>query len=292
MSKRTRPPKRAASAKVPAARPVEAARPAEGREAPPPRRSNANSYLYGIIRWPAPKASIESFGAGVGDPPRPVRVVRLDDVAALVSDVIGAEMSAQGLRGTRRDMKAHAAVVNRVAAATTLLPVRFGVVLPNEQALVDRFLQPQYPRLLKYLEHLDGTVEVTLRANSLEEPTLHAVVEERPDLLPSSGGRRGGGSMAQEARIEQGRRLAAAIHDIQERDAQWILDNLAPVVRDVRIGKPLRDLMALNASFLIERKKLPKFDHRLEQLNAEVGHRIQFDCVGPLAPYSFVELRL
>lgn len=252
-------------------------------------RAVGNSYLYGIIRWPAPKGSIDSLGAGVGDPPRAVRPVRLRELAALISDVSGAEMQAQGLRGTRRDMKAHAAVVNRVAAAMTVLPVRFGVVLPDERSLIAQFLEPQYERLLSYLNHLEGTVEVSLRAMSLEEPTLREVVAERPDL---AFGRRGGVSMAHEARIEQGRQLAAAIHDLQDRDARWIVDNLAPSVRDIRIGKPLRDLMALNASFLIERKKLSRFDRTLEKLNAAVGHRIQFDCVGPLAPYSFVDIRL
>jgi hypothetical protein len=50
--------------------------------------------------------------------------------------------------------------------------------------------------------------------------------------------------------------------------------------------------MALNASFLVERAKLKKFDRRLEKLQAAAGHRLKFDCVGPLAPYSFVDLRL
>jgi hypothetical protein len=63
-------------------------------------------------------------------------------------------------------------------------------------------------------------------------------------------------------------------------------------VRDVRVGKPLRDLMALNASFLVDRAELKKFDRVLEKLHAQVGHRLQFDCVGPVAPYSFVDLKL
>lgn len=286
MSARARTPQRAAR------KATTTTRVGEKPRGSPPQSAASNSYLYGIIRWPTPKRVLDAFGAGVGDPPRAVRAVRVREVAALISDVSGAAMSSEGLRGTRRDMKAHAAIVNRIAAATTVLPVRFGVILPDEEALVERFLTPQYARLVKYLDHLDGAVEVTLRASSLEAPTLRAVLSERPDLAPSPAGRPGGRSMAYESRIEQGRQLAAAIHDLQERDARWIIDNLAPAVRDVRIGKPLRDLMALNASFLVERKQLGKFDRMLEKLHAEVSHRLQFDCVGPLAPYSFVDLRL
>ena len=58
------------------------------------------------------------------------------------------------------------------------------------------------------------------------------------------------------------------------------------------MGQPTSDLMVLNASFLVEQKALPKFDRVLEKLNTEAGDLIQFDCVGPLPPYSFTELRL
>jgi hypothetical protein len=54
----------------------------------------------------------------------------------------------------------------------------------------------------------------------------------------------------------------------------------------------LNELMALNASFLVERAKLPAFDRELEAIHAEAGYRLKLDCVGPLPPYSFVDLRL
>jgi len=35
---------------------------------------------------------------------------------------------------------------------------------------------------------------------------------------------------------------------------------------------------------------LPEFDQLLASINEEQGHRISLDCVGPLPPYSFVDL--
>lgn len=67
---------------------------------------------------------------------------------------------------------------------------------------------------------------------------------------------------------------------------------LNPVIRDARIGKPLTDLMVLNASFLVGRAMLPKFDRTLEIATRETRDRMTFDCVGPLPPFSFVDLRL
>ena len=60
--------------------------------------------------------------------------------------------------------------------------------------------------------------------------------------------------------------------------------------RAVNFGKPLNDLMVLNASVLVDRSDLPKFDRLLEKLQAAEGHRMQLDCVGPLPPYSFAKL--
>ena len=65
-----------------------------------------------------------------------------------------------------------------------------------------------------------------------------------------------------------------------------------PGGRDTRVGRPLTDLMVLNASFLVDRAGLSKFDRRLEKVSAEVGGQARFDCVGPLPPFSFVDLRI
>jgi len=73
---------------------------------------------------------------------------------------------------------------------------------------------------------------------------------------------------------------------------RWLLEALWPVVRDVRTRKPLTELNVINASFLVERKGLKKFDRRLEEIHAREGKRMQLDCVGPLPPFSFVDLRV
>lgn len=259
-----------------------------------PSDTGGNVYLYGIVRWPVPGGlTALRTAAGVGDPPSSVRVIRSGDLAALVSDVSAAGMSAQGVRGMRRDMKAHSSVLNALAAKVTVLPARFGVVLPDEGALIAEFLDPRRRALEEFLEQLDGTVEVTLRATYIEEQVLRELVSARPELAAGRGARRGrSASMATESRIELGRQIAAAIKDLQDQDARWLLDLLNPVIRDARIGKPLTDLMVLNASFLVGRAMLPKFDRTLEIATRETRDRMTFDCVGPLPPFSFVDLRL
>lgn len=266
------------------------------------------TYLYGIVRWPVPwerpgpsrgtKSPAEAgpLGAGVGDPPKPVAVLRHRDLAAVVSNVATGEVGGADVRALRHDMKAHSGVLNRLIelGAPSVLPVRFGVVLPTPKALVERLLDPQYPVLVGYLDRLQGAAEVSLKVTYIEERVLREVVAEQPRIARRAGAVPRGrpGPEQYQSKIEIGRQVAAALRERQERDGKWLLAALRPAVRDARANKPASDLTVLNASFLVEKAGLPKFDKALETLNAEVGHLMRFDCVGPLPPYSFAELRL
>src|SRR4051794_31571649 len=104
------------------------------------------TYLYGITRCDVP---VSAGKGGVGDPPARVRRLRFGDLAALVSDVDDdAVGEAAGVRGMRRDMAAHSDLLNRLIAETTVLPVRFGVIFPEDRTLIDQLLDPEHDQLL------------------------------------------------------------------------------------------------------------------------------------------------
>jgi hypothetical protein len=243
-----------------------------------------NAYLYGIA-WGRDSADVKSLGAGVGDPPRGAAAVEYRDVAALTSEVIDAEISAQGVRGMRRDMKAHAAFLLRAAASMTILPARFGLVFPGAAALISQLLAPQYEAIVAHLKHVAGGVEVTLRATYIEPQILREVLAAHPELAGIRGGN-------YSSKIDLGKQIAAAIEERRQRDARLLVRRLSSFARDLRLGRQLADLMVLNASFLVEREKLPAFDQALERISAEARDLLTFDCVGPLPPYSFTDLRI
>jgi hypothetical protein len=216
--------------------------------------------------------------------------VVFQDLAALVSRVnphtIGA---AQGVRSLRRDMKAHANVLNRlVALGGTLLPATFGLIFPHADLLSARFLQPQYAALSSHLKRLRDAVEVTLKVTWAEQQAIQEVVADSPDLAAAMS--RPARSL--DAKIELGKRVSAALRMRRDREADAIVRALSPAVRQAKLNDPGSDTTVLNASLLIPRPTLPKFDKLLEKIAAAAGPRLQFDCVGPLPPYSFADLRL
>src|SRR5688572_6539375 len=149
----------------------------------------SSTYLYGIIRRPAPGRTtlLKVLGEGVGDPPALVRLLAHEQIAAIVSTVDPETIGESGgVRGFMRDMAAHADVLNRVLAVRTVLPSRFGIILPGDDALIDEVLAPQHDLFLEMLQRLKGTVELRVTADYVETEVLHQVVREQPQLSRAS----------------------------------------------------------------------------------------------------------
>src|SRR5687768_5241729 len=122
-------------------------------------------YLYGIVS--RPRARRADGVSGIGAPPRPLQAIPNGGVAALVSAFADSDgdtvhllqptpadpaQRRTHLRALRRDMRVHAAVLNQLAETTTVLPARFGIVVPDEQTLLRRILSPQQAVFQQHLE--------------------------------------------------------------------------------------------------------------------------------------------
>ncbi|MCZ9340586.1 GvpL/GvpF family gas vesicle protein, partial [Streptomyces sp. TRM76130] len=109
-----------------------------------------STYVYGITASDHP--SLPQGLVGVGNPPRPVRVLTEGDLAAVVSD------APEGLRPKRKDLLAHQSVLAEAGAAGCVLPMRFGSVAPDDEA-VTGVLAERAEHYKERLRALDGRVE-------------------------------------------------------------------------------------------------------------------------------------
>lgn len=247
-----------------------------------------STYLYGVIRRPGrgAKLSAQGLGSGVGDPPSQVSLVDCEEVAAVASDVNADGIGeAAGIRALRRDMIAHTDVLDRILRSRTVLPARFGTFFPDRQTLIDEFLEPEYERLDEQLDRLRRQVEMRLRADFVEAQVLRHLAEKQPQLIAAGGD-------SYHARIEKGRRIAAAIRDERDREAGRLAEALGAIAHDASTATPASDLAVLRASFLLDRGDLDEFDNLVHELQAQAGPRMRLACIGPLPPYSFVDLRV
>jgi hypothetical protein len=238
-------------------------------------------YVYGVVRS---KGAAPPKGAGIDD--EPIGVVAHGGVAALTSDV-----PADFLQAGREELLAHTRVLEEAMEGSVVLPMRFGVVMPDEETLHDRLLGPFAETLEAQLQEMDGKVEVTIKGIHDEEAILREVISENPEIAELKAAIRGKPEAATYyERIRLGELIAAALDDKRGAAAPQIIERLAPYAADVRVGEPVHERMAVNASFLVERARLGEFDRVVDQLGAELAGRIQLKYTGPLPPHSFVEL--
>ncbi|MDX2526977.1 GvpL/GvpF family gas vesicle protein [Streptomyces europaeiscabiei] len=237
-----------------------------------------STYVYGITASSHP-ALPEGMG-GVGDPARPVRVLKEGELAAIVSE------APEGLRPKRKDLLAHQNVLSEAGAGGSLLPMRFGSVAPDD-ASVTGVLAERAKHYLERLGALDGKVEYNVKASHDEEAVLHRVMGENPELRALTEANRQAGGGTYEDRLRLGEMVVAAVQAREADDAAELRRALEPAAAAVSAGPDSTGWLA-NLSFLVNRQSAAAFLDAVEDVRKSHPH-IEVRVNGPLPPYSFVE---
>ncbi|MEU0194224.1 GvpL/GvpF family gas vesicle protein [Streptomyces afghaniensis] len=237
-----------------------------------------STYVYGIAASSHPGLP-EGMG-GVGDPPRPVRILREGDLAAVVSE------APEGLRPKRKDLLAHQNVLSEAGAAGCVLPMRFGSVAPDDNSITG-VLAERAEHYKERLRALDGRVEYNVKANHVEEAVLHQVMAESPDIRGLAEANRQAGGGSYDDKIRLGEMVAAAVKAREAEDAAALQRVLEPAAEAVSTGPESTGWLA-NVSFLVDRESAENFLAAVEEARKELPH-LEVRINGPLPPYSFVE---
>jgi hypothetical protein len=216
---------------------------------------------------------------------RDLRLVRSDGLAALV-----AELPASPVTATRRNLLAHADIVEEAFAWTTILPMSFGVVFPDEDSVREVVLDANRELLEALLARHESTAELSLKASYDEDAVLAQVVAASPQFARLRARYRNAPTM--EAGLQLGEAVAAELGSRRDRDAAQVLDAIAPLALDLRAGEVSIERGVVNLSFLVEKRRVAEFDAHVETLSRELSPPIHFKLVGPLPPYSFVDVPL
>ncbi|MEE1753929.1 GvpL/GvpF family gas vesicle protein [Streptomyces sp. SP18CS02] len=237
-----------------------------------------STYVYGIARSSHPNLP-EKMG-GVGDPPKAVRVLTSGRLAALVSD------APENLKPKRRDLLAHQNVLSEAGAAGAVLPMRFGGISPDDEA-VTAALGEREAHYLERLDALDNKVEYNVKGSHDEEAVLHQVLADDPELRALSEANRAAGGGTYDQKLALGERVVAAVKQREARDAVLIQQTLEDKAEGVRPAPEGSGWLA-NISFLVERERADAFVSALQALQTAHPHLV-LQVNGPLPPYSFVE---
>jgi hypothetical protein len=204
------------------------------------------------------------------------------DVAAVVADVQDSGLSAS------RALREHWGILSDLAAATTVLPIRFGTAMAGDDAVVDEFLAPNHDGLRDALGTLDGKVQLTVKGSYEQEVLLRGVVERSPAIarlraqveqLPEAA------SYAK--RIQLGELVSAEVEREREGDGAFVTQRLEPLAVATRREPASGPDGAVNSAFLVERDRVASFEQAVGELRGELADRMQLRVIGPLPAYSF-----
>jgi hypothetical protein len=249
-------------------------------------------YVYGVVDATAGKSPARRGVGGGSD----TQIVEVGPVAAIVSRVDLDEFGETALRERLNDRAwleanalAHEDVLQAFAAATAVVPLRFGTIYRDARDVAD-LLEARLEEFLSSLERVRGRVELGVKA-WVDRPRLESVLSGGGRAAPEAPA----GRSYLERRLRERRSAedAAAYCAAVVRDAHDSLRKLAvdavlnrPQPRELT-GRP--DEMALNAAYLVTAGD-SSFAAEVSRLDAENrASAITFELTGPWPAHNFVD---
>lgn len=221
---------------------------------------------------------------GIGDPPRPVKVVRHGDIAALVSDV----STAYSL-GSLRDLTVHAQILDSSASAVPVLPMRFGAMLRDPDEVASELLAANHDMFAAALGELEGRVQYVVKGRYREEVVLREVLSENSEAARLRDRIRQAPPGAQrDAQIRLGEIVSDAIAVKREHDTRAVAGRLARHCDASVVREPRHERDAVHIAMLVRTTHLDALRQAVAEVASGWHRRVDFRLLGPTAAYDFV----
>lgn len=247
--------------------------------------SEESRYIYGIINEPKGR-SFPMSGINGSD----VSTINYADLAVVVSRAAITSYDRFNELGLASNMKAHQLILENLLKEYSVIPMSFGTIAGSEGA-VRELLMTAYDDFKEALEEVDNRVELNVQVICDEAKIVGEAIgrirEAEPWRLEMSHIPE---SNAFEAKVAMGKLIAEAVDEMKRGYADDILRSLREVAEKSCPGKLAGSQMILNESFLVPRDREERFDTAVNRLAAKYESALVFKYIGPMPPYSFVDL--
>lgn len=231
-------------------------------------------YVFGIVdagtRLPTPLDIALATG---------LRLVEHESVAAVVSTPPDDRPLGKG-----SDLLDHDRLLSDlVAGGTSVLPMRFGTVLPDDETVAVELLAARHDELHRQLTRIRGKVQYTVKARYEQEQVLREVVAGNPRIAAL----RERGAPTFDDQVQLGESVVRALADLRAVDGPALLAELdgSGDRREYEVTQPEE---VLRTSFLIPAAETDAFEQRVEAAGGRRAGRIRIRLIGPSPAYDFV----
>ncbi|MDP1538471.1 MAG: GvpL/GvpF family gas vesicle protein [bacterium] len=259
-------------------------------------------YIYSIIQDSNPPATLpsaspmgpyenRSFGF-VGINNREVNLVHYKDITAVVSNTPVINFDRLDKKELTKHIATHQKVNEELMKDYDLVPMTFGIIAPSSDEVL-RILEKAYLQFKTALKNTAGKAEFAVQvcwdpkklleeliSTNLEIQKLKQKVALKGSIFGMPTKLKLGKLIQKEAEI----RRQAFINDIHA--------SLRNLSFDSTSNKLIDDEMIANFSFLMEKVKEPELDKKMQELGKKYEGKLRFKYIGPMPPYSFVNINL
>lgn len=239
-------------------------------------------YLYCFIK----NGTYKEYGKiGMGEEGGLVYTVPYQDMAAVVSDCSEKYYDPIG-----KNAMCHQSVISTVMSTREVVPVRFGVICKDLQALKN-LMKELYPSIITSLERVRNKMEVGLKVFWTRESFVREVGEANSDVadlkkrIMELGTEKGYPLM-----IELGEKLQKIADEKRQYYIDDIYQGLSMEAGAARLNETVGERMVFNAAFLIDKAGEEKFDLAVNRYYEIYKQQLDFKYTGPWPPYNFVDV--
>ncbi|MBO0744855.1 MAG: GvpL/GvpF family gas vesicle protein [Candidatus Dormibacteraeota bacterium] len=230
-------------------------------------------YVYGLVDA---ARSLPPDLLGVAD--APPRLLPMGDVGVVVSDLDDERVDLD-----MEDVAAHAAVVDALFAAGTVLPFRVGMA--GDETVLRAELEPRIRIYADRLRRLEGQCELEVRAWLEEEAALASVLARSPRARSLSQTVGPGSSFDEQLRL--GELLGSELEAQKQLAASALDEELAPLAVEISVMAPAES-EAFRAAYLVSGASAGDFARRARIAEQQMPG-LHVDVAGPVPPYSFAD---
>jgi len=242
-------------------------------------------YIYCIIN-----ESKEKRFNSIGINNREVTFLPWKDIGAVVSPTPVINFDRLDKKELTRHVATHQKVNEEVMQEYDVVPMAFGVIAPSADEVVS-ILERTYFQFKTALKKITGKAEFVVQIFGDKKKFLEELVNTNPQIKelkekaksPLKG---------YVAKLKLGKLIFETAENKRKEYLKDVENSLKECSLDSRPGKLLDETMIGNISFLIEKKAESEFDRNMQELGKKYEGKLRFKYIGPMPPYSFVNINL
>lgn len=243
----------------------------------------SSRYIYALIK--SSDAALLQADAPGGMCGSPIELINAGEITAVASATAETK-----IRPQRKYLATHQQIVNWVAEKCSMLPVAFGLIAEDPEA-VTRVIDSNSPTLLEQLSVVDGKVEMSLTLRWAVDNVFKYFVSQYDDLMEASQ-LIARGEASRDEQIELGRLFERLLTAEREKHTTHVMEMLSSIVVKSELQPQRDEFDIMRLACLINRSDVEAFSEKVFDIAKNFSDDYGFAFNGPWAPYSFVSLSL